>query len=202
VIRLLLAEDQHLVRGALVALLRLEPDFEVVAEVHEGDAIVARALETKPDVAVLDLNLPNRDGLSAAVELRTALPRCRTLLITAVPRPGDLRRALDAQIGGFLPKDVTPERLADAIRRLAAGHRVIDPQLAVLAWETPGNPLTDRETQILRLAARGASAAEIAAELVLSAGTVRNHLTSAATKLQARNLVDAIRIATETGWLP
>jgi two-component system, NarL family, response regulator DesR len=200
-IKLLVAEDQHLVRGALVALLRLQPDFDVVAEVHRGDAVVERALQTQPDVAVLDLNLPGRDGLSAAIELRSSLPQCRSLLITGVARPGDLRRALDAQIAGFLLKDTTPEQMADAIRRLASGQRVIDPQLAVFAWETPGNPLTDRETQILRLAATGASAAEIAKTLTLSTGTVRNHLTSATTKLHARNRVDAVRIATETGWL-
>lgn len=200
-IKVLLAEDQHLVRGALVALLRLEPDIEVAGQVHTGTSIVPTALATQPDVAVLDLNLPGMDGLSAAVELRAALPRCRSLLVTGVARPGDLRRALDARIPGFLLKDATPEHLADAIRRLAAGQRVIDPQLAVIAWETPGNPLTDREAQVLRLAATGASAAEIAKRLHLSTGTVRNHLTSTVTKLNARNRVDAIRIATETGWL-
>ncbi|MEV0569815.1 response regulator transcription factor [Dactylosporangium sp. NPDC050588] len=171
------------------------------ARASDGAAIVPEALRTRPDVAVLDLNLPGRDGLSAAIELRTSLPGCRCLLMTGVARPGDLRRALDAQIGGFLLKDSPPERLAEAVRRLAAGHRVIDPQLAVVAWETPGNPLTGREIEILRLAAQGASATEIAAALVLSVGTVRNHLTSAATKLHARNRVDAIRIATETGWI-
>ena len=200
-IKVLLAEDQHLVRGAFVALLRLEPDIEVVAQVHTGTAIVSTALATRPDVAVLDLNLPGRDGLSAAVELRTALPGCRSLLVTGVARPGDLRRALDAQLPGFLLKDAAPEHLADAIRRLAAGQRVIDPQLALIAWETPGNPLTEREAEILRLAATGASAAEIAGRLHLSTGTVRNHLTSTVTKLNARNRVDAIRIAEESGWL-
>jgi two-component system, NarL family, response regulator DesR len=200
-IKVLLAEDQHLVRGAFVALLALETDIEVVAEVHDGPSLVPQALLTRPDVAVIDLNLPGRDGLSAAIELRTKLPQCRSLLMTGVAKPGDLRRALDAQIGGFLLKDAAPEQLADAIRRLSTGRRVIDPQLALVAWETPGNPLTDRETQVLRLAATGASAAEIAEQLVLSIGTVRNHLTSAATKLHARNRVDAIRIATETGWL-
>jgi two-component system response regulator DesR len=200
-IRLLLAEDHHLVRGALVALLRIETDIEVVAEVGAGAEVVPRALAVRPDVALLDLHLPGLDGLSAAIELRTKLPQCRSLLVTGVARPADLRRALDAQIAGFLLKDATPEQLTDAIRRIAAGGRVIDPQLALTAWETPGNPLTDRETQVLRLAAAGASAAEIAQRLFLSTGTVRNHLTSAVTKLNARNRVDAIRIATETGWL-
>jgi two-component system, NarL family, response regulator DesR len=200
-IKVLLAEDQHLVRGALVALLRLEPDIEVVAQVDAGTSIVPAALDTQPDVAVLDLNLPGLDGLSAAVELRTKLPRCRSLLVTGVARPGDLRRALDAQLPGFLLKDAAPEHLPNAIRRLAAGQRVIDPQLALIAWETPGNPLTDREAEVLRLAATGASAADIAEGLHLSVGTVRNHLTSTVAKLNARNRVDAIRIATETGWL-
>jgi two-component system response regulator DesR len=201
VIKVLLAEDQHLIRGAFVALLRLEPDIEVVAQVHTGTAIVPAALAAQPDVAVLDLHLPGLDGLSAAIELRVKLPRCRSLLVTGVARPGDLRRALEAQVTGFLLKDAAPEHLIDAIRRLAAGQRVIDPQLALIAWETPGNPLTGREAEVLRLAASGASAAEIAQRLHLSVGTVRNHLTSTVTKLNARNRVDAIRIATETGWL-
>ncbi|GAA3201860.1 response regulator [Dactylosporangium siamense] len=200
-ISVLLAEDQHLIRGALAALLRLEADITVVAEVGDGDAVVGLALRTRPDVAVLDLGLPGRDGLSAAIELRSALPSCRSLLVTGVARPGDLRRAMAAHVAGFLLKHATPEQMTDAIRRLAAGQRVIDPALAVLAWETPDNPLTERELQVLRLAATGAPAADIARQLFLSVGTVRNHLTAAATKLHARNRVDAIRIATETGWL-
>lgn len=190
-----------MVRGALVALLNLEPDIEVVGEVASGDEIVPRALEWRPDVAIVDIDLPGIDGLTAAGQLTKQLPSCRTLILTSLGRPGNLRRAVAAQVSGFILKDAPPDRLAEAIRGVAAGRRVIDPQLALAAWDSVENPLTTRESEVLRLAAGGAEVAEIAASLYLSAGTVRNYLTTAVTKLNARNRVDAIRIASQAGWL-
>ncbi|MFC1416168.1 response regulator transcription factor [Streptacidiphilus cavernicola] len=200
--RILLAEDVHMIRGALVALLELEPDFEVVASVDRGDLIVAAAVETRPEVAVIDIDLPGIDGLTAATNLRETLPSCRTLILTSLGRPGTLRRAMAAQVSGFLLKDAPPDRLAAAVRVVASGGRVIDPQLAMSAWVSPGNPLSPRELEVLRLAAGGADAVEIAGLLFLSKGTVQNYLTSIVTKLYARNRVDAIRIAEEAGWIP
>ncbi|EMF55886.1 response regulator transcription factor [Streptomyces bottropensis] len=200
-IRILLAEDMHMVRGALVALLTLEDDLTVVAEVERGDRIVPTALECEPDVAVIDVDLPGLDGLSAAAQLAGRLPSCRTLILTSLGRPGTLRKALAAQVGGFLLKDAPPDRLADAVRDVAAGKRVIDPQLALAAFDNGENPLTPRETEVLRMAADGAEAADIASRLFLSVGTVRNYLTTVVTKLNARNRVDAIRVARESGWL-
>ncbi|MFH8937673.1 DNA-binding response regulator [Streptomyces griseosporeus] len=200
-IRILLAEDMQMVRGALVALLNLETDLEVVAEVERGDEIVATALKLRPDVAVIDIDLPGVDGLTAATQLREELPQCRSLILTSLGRPGTLRRALSAQVCGYLLKDAPPKELAVAIRRVAAGHRAIDPQLALAAWGGAESPLTDRETEVLRMAAEGAEAPEIAGLLHLSTGTVRNYLTTVVTKLNARNRVDAIRIARESGWL-
>lgn len=190
-----------MVRGALVALLELEPDIEVVAELASGDEIVPTALKLTPDVAVIDIDLPGIDGLTAAGQLHEALPSCRTLILTSLGRPGTLRRALSTRVGGFLLKDAPSRELADAIRRVASGHRVVDSQLALAAWDSAECPLTSRELDVLRLAAGGAEAPEIAARLFLSTGTVRNYLSTIATKLQARNRVDAIRIATEAGWL-
>ncbi|MZE75502.1 response regulator transcription factor [Streptomyces xinghaiensis] len=201
-VRILLAEDVHMIRGALIALLELEPDFEVVASVDRGDLIVAAALAARPDVAVIDVDLPGTDGLTAAAELQTRLPDCRTLILTSLGRPGVLRRAMTAQVSGFLLKEAPPDRLAQAVRTVAAGQRVIDPQLALSAWDSPENPLSPRETEVLRLAARGADAAEIAGCLYLTTGTVRNYLTAIVTKLNARNRVHAIRIAEEAGWIP
>ncbi|MCC3653775.1 response regulator transcription factor [Streptomyces sp. WAC 00631] len=201
-VRILLAEDVHMIRGALIALLELEPDFEVVASVDRGDLIVAAALTARPDVAVIDVDLPGTDGLTAAAELQTRLPDCRTLILTSLGRPGVLRRAMTAQVSGFLLKEAPPDRLAQAVRTVAAGQRVIDPQLALSAWDSPENPLSPRETEVLRLAARGADAAEIAGCLYLTTGTVRNYLTAIVTKLNARNRVHAIRIAEEAGWIP
>ncbi|WP_055528458.1 response regulator transcription factor [Streptomyces graminilatus] len=200
-IRILLAEDMHMVRGALVALLTLEDDLQVVAEVERGDRIVPTALEFEPDVAVIDVDLPGLDGLSAAAQLAQQLPSCRTLILTSLGRPGTLRKALAAQVGGFLLKDAPPDRLADAVREVAAGKRVIDPQLALAAFDNGDNPLTPRETEVLRMAADGAEAADIARRLFLSVGTVRNYLTTVVTKLNARNRVDAIRVARDSGWL-
>ncbi|MEV4161599.1 response regulator transcription factor [Nonomuraea dietziae] len=201
-IRVLLAEDQHVIRGALVALLGLEQDLEVVAAVESGDDVVAAALAHRPDVAVLDIDMPGAiDGLEAAGRLRTRLPGCRTLMLTAYGKPGHLRRALDAQVDGFVLKTVPPEELAAAIRKVAAGERVLDPSLAVTAWDLADNPLTPREADVLRMAADGAEATEIATRLFLSAGTVRNYLTAIVAKLNARNRTDAARIAREAGWI-
>ncbi|MEU0130760.1 MULTISPECIES: response regulator transcription factor [unclassified Streptomyces] len=201
-VRILLAEDVHMIRGALVALLQLEPDLHVVAAVDRGDTIVAAALASKPDVAVIDVDLPGIDGLTAAAELHEQLPSCRTLILTSLGRPGTLRRALSAHVSGFLLKDSPPDQLALAVRSVATGRRVVDPQLALTAWDSPENPLSPRELEVLRLAARGADAAEIAGCLYLSKGTVRNYLTAIVGKLGARNRIDAIRIAEEAGWLP
>jgi two-component system, NarL family, response regulator DesR len=200
-IRVLLAEDMHMVRGALVALLELEADIDVVAEVASGDDILPLALKHKPNVAVIDIDLPGIDGLTAASALHEQLPACRTLILTSLGRPGTLRRALSARVGGFILKDAPSRELADAIRRVAAGHRVVDSNLALAAWDSAECPLTAREIDVLRLAADGAEAPEIAARLFLSTGTVRNYLSTIATKLNARNRVDAIRIANESGWL-
>lgn len=190
-----------MVRGALVALLEMEPDLKVVAQFDSGDQLVPAALELRPDVAIVDIDLPGLDGLSAADQLRTALPSCRVLILTSLGRPGTFRRAMAAKVSGFLLKDAPPDQLADAVRKVAQGGRVIDPQLALAAWEVEENPLTRREVEVMKLAADGAEAMEIATRLFLSLGTVRNYLTSAVTKLNARNRVDAIRIAQDNGWL-
>jgi two-component system response regulator DesR len=201
VIKVLIAEDVHMVRGALVALLRMESDIEVVAEVAGGNDIMPTARTTQPDVAVIDIDLPGKDGLTAAAELHEQLPTCRTLILTSLGRPGTLRRALAAKVGGFLLKDAPPDKLASAIRDVSVGRRVVDSDLALAAWDTADCPLTSREIEVLRMAADGANAVDIAARLYLSAGTVRNYLTTAVTKLNARNRVDAIRIAKDSGWL-
>ncbi|WP_329123481.1 response regulator transcription factor [Streptomyces sp. NBC_01353] len=200
-IRILLAEDMHLIRGALVALLGLEDDMEVVAEVARGDAVVPAALAHRPTVAVLDLEMPGADGLSAARELSVALPECRIMILTALGRPEALRSALAARVGGFMLKDAPPDQLAAAIRRVAAGEHVIDPKLAAAALTAKESPLTPRETDVLRLAATGSELDRIARELHLTQGTVRNYLGAAVTKLGARNRLDAVRIAREEGWL-
>lgn len=201
-VRVLLAEDVHMVRGALVALIELEPDLTVVASVDRGDIIVKTALEHRPDVAVIDIDLPGTDGLTAAADLQTQLPDCKTLMLTSLGRPGVLRRALAVQVSGFLLKDAPPDQLAHAIRTVSSGQRVVDPQLALSAWDSPSNPLSPRETEVLRLAAQGSGADEIAACLFLSKGTVSNYLTTIVSKLNARNRIDAIRIAEEAGWIP
>ncbi|MFE3765711.1 DNA-binding response regulator [Streptomyces sp. NPDC059104] len=200
-IRILLAEDMHMVRGALAALLGLEADMEVVAQVARGDAVAAAALAHRPSVAVLDLDMPGADGLSAARELGAVLPDCRILILTALGRPEALRSALAARVGGFMLKDAQPDQLAAAIRSVAAGEHVIDPRLAAAALTVKESPLTPRETDVLRLAADGAELDEIARALHLSRGTVRNYLGAAVTKLDARNRLDAVRIARDQGWL-
>jgi two-component system response regulator DesR len=201
VIRVLVAEDMRILRDTLVAVLSLETDIQVVAQVPTGEGIVAAAVEHRPDVAVLDIDLPGVDGLTAADQLHERLPDCRVLILTVLGRPGNLRRALAAQVSGFLVKDTPADELIAAVRRVAAGERVFDPQLAVAALEAAGNPLSPREAEILRRCAAGAGPAEIAAELFLSYGTVRNYLASAVTKLGARNRLDAVRIAADAGWL-
>jgi two-component system, NarL family, response regulator DesR len=201
VIRVLVAEDVRLLRETLTTVLGLESDVEVVAAVSAGDRIVAAALEHRPDVAVLDIAMPGIDGLTAAAELHRRLPECRVLIMTGLGRPGNLRRALAAGVAGFVVKDAPSDELIDAVRRVAAGHRVIDPQLALAALEVPDNPLSPREAEVLKRHAAGADAAQIAAEMFLSYGTVRNYLASAVTKLGARNRVDAARIAADAGWL-
>nr|WSZ99035.1 response regulator transcription factor [Streptomyces sp. NBC_00857] len=201
-IRVMLAEDMNMVRGALIALLELEDDIEVVAELDRGDAIVRTALQHQPDVAIVDIDLPGLDGLSAAAQLRERLPQCRTLVLTGLGTSTTMRRALDTQVAGLLLKDAPPAELADAVRKIASGHRVIDPQMALTAWDIAHAPLTPREADVLRRAAEGAGAKEIAADLHLSVGTVRNYLSGVVTKLNARNQLDAVRIARDAGWLP
>lgn len=201
VIRVLLAEDVRMLREALVGILRLADDIEVVGAVETGDAIVTTALRARPDVAVIDIELPGLDGISAAAQLHQWLPDCRTLILTGVARPGSLRRALSAKVAGYMGKDAAPEDLLRAVRTVAAGGKVLDPQLAFAALDVAGSPLTERECDVLRLTASGAEPTEVAAQLGLSYGTVRNYLATAVTKLGARNRVDAIRIASEAGWL-
>jgi two-component system response regulator DesR len=199
-IRVLLAEDVQMVRGALVALLNLEPDIAVVASVATGDEIVPAVAESQPDVAVLDIDLPGMDGLSAATVIHDTAPGTRTLILTSLGRPGTLRRALNARVNGFILKDAPINELADAIRGVSIGRRVIDSQLALSAWDTDECPLTPRELEVLRLASDGADAMEIATTLFLSVGTIRNYLTAVTAKLDARNRVDAVRIARKAGW--
>ncbi|BCB89756.1 response regulator transcription factor [Phytohabitans suffuscus] len=201
-LRILLAEDVAMVRGALVALIELEPDLKVVAAVESGADIVPSALSYRPDVAVIDIDLPDMDGLSAAAQLKTELPSCRTLILTSLGRSGMISRALTARVSGFMLKDSPPEELSTAIRSVAMGRRVIDPQLALSAWDSGQNPLTTREHEVLRLTAEGADPAEVASALHLSVGTVRNYLTTIVAKLHARNRIDAVKVAYDSGWLP
>ena len=199
-IRVLLAEDQSMIRGALAALLELESDIQVVAQVARGDEVVAAARSAMPDVALLDIEMPGLDGLSAAAELHVAMPGCRVLIVTTFGRAGYLRRAMEAGASGFLLKDAPARDLAVAIRRAAAGYRVVDPSLALEAL-SEGDPLSEREREVLETSDEVATVAEIAARLSLSEGTVRNHLSNAIQKLGARNRTEAARIAAEKGWL-
>ncbi len=200
-IRLLLADDQALVRGALAALLDLEPDLEVVAEVGSGDEVVPAATEHRPDVALLDVEMPGKDGIEATRELKAAAPSTRVLIVTTFGRPGFLRRALLAGADGFVVKDTPARQLADAVRRVHAGLRVVDPVLAADSLTSGESPLTARETDVLRAARDGAAVATVAGRLFLSEGTVRNHLSSAIGKTGATNRAEAVRIAEENGWL-
>jgi two-component system response regulator DesR len=200
-IRVLLAEDQAMVRGALAALLTLEGDIEIIAEVGRGDEVLTVALATKPDVALLDIEMPGCDGLTAAAALHSQLPSCRVLILTTFGRPGYLRKAMESGVVGFLLKDAPSVQLATAIRRAVAGERVVDPTLAMAALSEGNNPLTERERDVLAAATSGASISEIAASLFLSEGTVRNYLSVAIQKLGAHNRVEAAHIAEEKGWL-
>ncbi len=200
-LRLLVADDQALVRSALAALLSLEPDFTVVAEVGRGDEVVAAARASHPDVALLDIEMPGTDGLDAAAALRAAVPSCRVLVLTTFGRPGYLRRAMEAGALGFVVKDAPAEQLADAVRRVAAGERVVDPNLAAATLAHGPSPLTDRERDVLVAARGGATVADVAGALHLSEGTVRNYLSSAIAKTGARNRVEAATVADDRGWL-
>jgi two-component system response regulator DesR len=200
-IRVLLAEDQGMMRGALAMLLDLEPDIEVVSQVAAGDEVVPAALANSPDVALLDIEMPRLDGLSAAADLRRALPSCRVLILTTFGRPGYLRRAMEAGASGFLVKDSPVEDLASAIRRVLRGETVIDPALAGAALSAGPSPLTDRERDVLTAALDGATVADIATELHLSESTVRNYLSAAIGKTGTRNRIEAARTARHNGWL-
>jgi two-component system response regulator DesR len=200
-IRVLLAEDQALVRGALAALLSLEGDIEVVAEVGRGDEVVPTALATRPDVALLDIEMPGGDGLAAAAALRAAVPSCRVVILTTFGRSGYLRRAMESGAVGFLLKEAPAAELAVAIRRVCAGERVVDPDLALAALSEGDNPLTSRERDVLAASLSGTSIADIATRLSLSEGTVRNHLSIAIQKLGAHNRMEAARLAEQKGWL-
>ncbi|SEF23524.1 two-component system, NarL family, response regulator DesR [Amycolatopsis pretoriensis] len=200
-IRVLLADDQALVRGALASMLRLEADMDVVAEVGSGLDVGPAARRTNPDVALLDVQMPGRDGLAVTAELRHALPECRVLICTTFSRPGYLARAMSAGAAGFVVKDSRPEQLLNAIRRVHAGLRFIDPALAAESLATGTSPLTDREADVLRAAAEGGTVADIARALDLTSGTVRNHLSSAIGKTEARTRAEAARLAETNGWL-
>ncbi|WP_431772153.1 response regulator transcription factor [Streptomyces cucumeris] len=201
VIRVLLADDEHLIRGALAALLALEEDLVVVAEAASGPEAMAMARAHRPDVAVLDLQMPGTDGVGVAAALRTELPDCRSMIVTSHGRPGHLKRALEAGARGFVPKTASAQRLAEIIRTVHRGSRYVDPDLAADAISAGDSPLTAREAELLDLAADGASIADIAGRAGLSPGTVRNYLSSAAMKLSAENRHAAARMARERGWL-
>jgi two-component system, NarL family, response regulator DesR len=201
VIRVLLAEDQAMVRGALAGLLSLESDIEVVAQVARGDEVVASAKDRAPDVALLDIEMPGMDGLDAAAALARELPSCKILMLTTFGRPGYLRRAMEQGAAGFLLKDAPAEELARAIRAAVRGERVVDPGLAAAALSEGSSPLTPREHDVLAAAREHATVADIASALYLSPGTVRNYLSSAIGKVGARNRGEAIRAAEEKGWL-
>jgi len=200
-IRLLIADDQALVRGALGALLDLEPDLDVIGMASEGADAVRLATELRPDVCLMDIQMPGMDGVEATRRIREASAGTRVLVVTTFARPGYLRSALDAGASGFIVKDTPAEQLAEAVRRVHAGLRVLDPVLAADSLFEGANPLSDREQQVLRLAADGRSAAAIAAEVFLSAGTVRNHLSAAIGKTGAGNRAQAVRIALDKGWI-
>ncbi|WP_310722739.1 response regulator transcription factor [Streptomyces sp. N2A] len=200
-IRVLLAEDQSMVREALAALLSLEADLEVVAQAARGDEVVATARAHDVDVALLDIEMPGLTGLDAAAALRRELPGVKIVILTTFGRPGYLRRAMEAGADAFLVKDAPAARLADAVRRVLRGERVIDPALAAAALADGASPLTAREREVLRTAADGSTNAEIAAALHLSQGTVRNYLSTAIQKTGARNRAEAVRTARDKGWL-
>jgi two-component system response regulator DesR len=199
--RVLIAEDQAMVRGALASLLSLEEDLEVVAQVSRGDEVLEAARSAQPDIALLDIEMPGASGLDAAAALRRALPGCRILILTTFGRPGYLRRAMEDGADGFLLKDAPASELAAAIRRAVAGERVVDPGLAAAALSQGESPLTPREHEVLAASRAHATVAQLADALFLSPGTVRNHLSAAMQKLDARNRGEAVRVAEERGWL-
>jgi two-component system response regulator DesR len=200
-IRVLIAEDQGMVRGALATLIGLEPDIEVVAQVARGDEVLAAALHARPDVALLDIEMPGATGLDAAEQLAADLPSCRVLILTTFGRPGYLRRAMEGGASGFVLKDAPASELCSAIRRALRGERVVDPGLAAAALSQGESPLTPREHEVLAASREHATVAELATALFLSPGTVRNHLSSVMQKLDARNRGEAVRVAEERGWL-
>ncbi|RJQ80459.1 DNA-binding response regulator [Pseudonocardiaceae bacterium YIM PH 21723] len=200
-IKVMLADDQALVRGALATMLGLESDMEVVAQVGTGDDVVPTATQVKPDVALLDVQMPGKDGLTAAAELRAALPGCRVIILTTFGRPGYLTRAMSAGAAGFVVKDSPPEQLVDAVRRVHAGLKVVDPALAAESLSSGSSPFTDREREVLLAAKDGGTVADVAKVLFLSEGTVRNHFSAAIGKTGARTRAEAVRIAEERGWL-
>ncbi|MET9069385.1 response regulator transcription factor [Streptosporangium sandarakinum] len=200
-IRVLLAEDQAMVRGALVSLLGLEPDIEVVGEAASGPEAVAVAREVRPDVALLDIEMPGGDGITAAAMIREEVPDCKVVILTTFGRPGYLRRAMEAGAVAFLVKDRPASELAAAVRRVRRGERVIDPDLAAAALSAGPNPLSPRECDVLAAAADGSTVGDIAGRLHLSEGTVRNYLSSAIHKTHARNRIEAVRRARSQGWL-
>jgi two-component system response regulator DesR len=201
VIRVLLADDQAMVRGALATVLGLEPDIEVVAQVGSGDEVLAAARQDPPDVALVDVQMPGKDGLQAAAELHRAMPACRIIICTTFGRPGYLARAMAAGAVGFVVKDAPPEQLVDAVRRVHSGLRVVDPALAAESLANGVSPLSGREREVLIAAQDGSTVADVARVLRLSEGTVRNHLSSAIGKTGARTRAEAIRLAEEQGWL-
>ncbi|MFD6271819.1 response regulator [Nocardia asteroides] len=200
-IRVLVAEDMHMIRGALVALLSREADMDVVAELDRGDLVLDEITRTAPDVALLDIDMPGLDGLSVAQRVHDQMPGCRVLILTGLSQPGYLLRALQAHVRGFVVKDAPAQTLADSIRKVVAGERVIDTDLVAAALETGTSPLTTREADVIRAAETGISTDEIATTLFLSPATVRNYLSNAITKIGGRNRIDAIRIARNAGWL-
>ena len=200
-IRVLIAEDQAMIREALAALLSFEDDIDVVAQVGRGDEVSTAAAEAHPDVALLDIEMPGMDGLTAATELRGRCPEIKIVILTTFGRPGYLRRAMESGVSGFIVKDSPADKLAQTIRQVLAGQRVIDPDLAAAALAEGSSPLTRREADVLAQAAEGGTVAEIAATLYLSEGTVRNYLSSCIQKTGARNRAEALRIAQERGWL-
>ncbi|SDY11426.1 two-component system, NarL family, response regulator DesR [Amycolatopsis xylanica] len=200
-IRVLLADDQAMVRGALATVLDLEPDIEVVAQVGTGDDAVTSAREQAPDVALLDVQMPGKDGLEAAAELHKLVPGCRIIICTTFGRPGYLARAMAAGAAGFVVKDSPPEQLVDAVRRVHSGLRVVDPALAAESLATGASPLTAREHDVLRIVKDGSTVSDVAKALHLSEGTVRNHLSSAIGKTGARTRAEAVRLAEDRGWL-
>ncbi|MGC0397649.1 two-component system response regulator DesR [Streptomyces sp. SAI-126] len=200
-IRLLLVDDQDLIREALSALLDIEDDFEVVAAVDRGDKVLDAARAYRPDVALLDVEMPGLDGIAAAAQLTAQLPACRVVILTTFGRPGYLRRAMASGAVGFVVKDAPPEALADAIRRVVRGERVVDPELAAATLTAGDSPFTARERDVLDAVRGGGSVADIAAALFLSEGTVRNYLSAVIAKTGTRNRMEALRMADERGWL-